>query len=74
MASQMRLGEKADSGNALRVRKLVPTRFFEWMQIHGGDDRAEEMFEATLIRERHGITAMSFDNPLDTSHSESDHD
>jgi hypothetical protein len=70
----MRLGEKADSSNALCVRKLVPTRFVEWMQLHGSDDRAEEMFEPTLIRERHGVTAMRFDNPFDTSHSDSDHD
>src|SRR5580704_11397613 len=68
MASEMRFGEQADTGDAAGVGELMPARFAQRMEIHGSHDQAEQFLQALLVYQRRDVATVRLHDPLQTVH------
>src|SRR5580704_130718 len=65
----MRFGEQADTGDAARLGELMPARFAQRMEIHGGYDQAKQFLQAVLVYQRRNVATVRLHDPLQTVHS-----
>src|SRR5580698_2615484 len=68
MAGEMRFGEQADTGDAASIGELMPARFAQRMEIHGGYDQAEQFLQAVLVYQRRHVATVRLHDPLQTVH------
>ena len=68
VAGNVRFRKQAHSGDPAGMRKLMPLRFAERMQVQFADERSEKFLERALIGQRGRIAAVCFHDPFKTAH------
>jgi len=68
VASDVRLREQAEAGDAAGAGKLMPLRFADGPQLHAANHAMEKGFDRAKVAQRFGGATEGLDDPLDSAH------